>query len=276
MTESSSPKSGSLFDMKWNETNEIPSATEYRTLSIPSLLAFLVGLLSPLVLINWGFVFLPIFALVLAAAGLFGISRSDGMRFGKPLAWSAVFISLCFIVMNVSLWESYKSRVIREAIDFAGSYFEIFAGEPDAPQVDIFKVKDMQAVYWHRSVAPVEDRWKALEKDMFGQEDMDSYTRSLPERTLMALGNRAVPSFYSVDSYGYDKKNNVDYVTLVYAVTYKTEAGEKETFFVNLNVKRSRGEDTTTIAGRKTKMGGWGVGSLRGPILPKEFDDNDG
>ena len=274
MTESQPPKSGSLFDIKWNETTEIPSVAEYRTLSIPCLLALLLGLLSPLVLIHWGFVFLPIFAIVFAAIGLVGIANSEGMRFGKPLAWSAIFLSICCVVMNVTLWEAYKSRVIHEAIDFAGSYFEIYHRGPDDEKLDLFQVQDMQAPYWRRSTAPFEDRWKALDKDMMSQEDMSAFAEALEMRTLMALGNRAVPTYYSVKSYIYDTSNNIDYVTLIYAITYETDTKEKETFFLELAVKRTRSEDTTTIANQKKKMGGWAVHSLKKSDVPKELEGN--
>jgi len=272
MTESQSSKSGSLFDIKWNDTNEIPSAAEYRTLSISCLLALLLGLLSPLVLINWGFVFIPIFAIVLAAIGLVVIANSEGMRFGKPLAWSAIFLSICFVTMNVTLWEAYKSRVIREAIDFAGSYFEIYNRSPEAGKLDIFHVQDMQIPYWRRSTAPLEDRWKALDKDMMSQEDMSAFAEASEMRTLMALGNRAVPTYYSVKSYIYDTSNNIDYVTLIYAITYETDTKEKETFFLELTVKRIQGEDVTTIASQKKKMGGWAVHSLKKSDVPMEFE----
>ena len=272
MTESQSPKSGSLFDIKWNETNEIPSVAEYRTLSIPCLLALLFGLLSPLVLIHWGLVFMPIFAILLAAIGLVGVTNSEGMRFGRPLAWLAIFLSICFVVMNITLWESYKSRVVREAIDFAGSYFEIYNRSPDDEKLDLFHVQDMQRPYWQRSTTPLEDRWKALDKDMLSQEDMSAFAEELEMRTLMTLGNRAVPTYYSVKSYIYDTSSNTDYVTLVYAITYETDTKEKETFFLELAVKRMRGEDTTTIANQKKKMGGWGVYSLKKSYVPKEFE----
>lgn len=268
MTESRPSKSGSLFDMKWNETNEIPTVSEYRTLSIPCLLAFLAGLLSPLVLISWGLVFLPILALALALAGLYGVERSEGMQFGKPLAWSGVFLAICFSVMNVTLWEAYKSNVIREAIVFADHYFELYDRGPDDPELDILHVHDMRSPYWLRSAMPIEDRWKAIEKDTLTQEDIGGYSGQLPERTLMALGGRAVPTYYSVKSYGYAGS---DYVTLVYAITYETDAKEKETFFLELRLKRTHGEDTTTIANQKIKRGGWSVESLKAPVLPKEF-----
>ena len=272
MTESQSPKSGSLFDIKWNETDEIPSAAEYRTLSIPCLLALLLGLLSSLVLIHWGFVFIPVFAVVFAAVGLVGIANSDGMKFGKPLAWSAVFLSICFVIINVTLWETYKSRVTREAIEFAGSYFEIYNRSSDDEKLDLLHVQDMRIPYWQRSVAPLEDRWKALDKDMMAQEDMSVSAEALEMRTLMALGNRAVPTYYSVKSYMYDTSTNIDYVAIVYAVTYETDTKEKETFFLELTVKRMRGEDTTTIAKQKKKLGGWAVHSLKKSDVPKELE----
>ncbi len=273
MTETQPQKSGSLFDVKWNEASEIPTSREYRTISVPSLLAFLIGLLSPLVLINWGFVFLPLLALILAFVALYGIAKSEGMRFGRPLAWTAIFLSLCFVVMNFSLWEAYKSRVTREAIEFAGSYFDVLARSKDDPEIDLLKIRDMQTAYWGRSVAPSENRWKAMEKDMMGQEDLGMFAQDILMRTLMALGDKAKPTFYKVKSHAYDKGHNSDYVTLVYAVTYDNDSGEKETFFIDLTVKRFQGEDTTTVANKKTKMGGWAVQGMKGPVLPKEFED---
>ena len=269
MTEAQPDISGSIFDIRWNDASETPTLAEYRTLCVPSLLALLFGLLTPLVMINWGFVFIPILSLLLAFLAIYIIAHSDGTRFGRPLAWVAIFLSLCFVVANFTLWEGYKSRMISEAIAFGGSYFEVIA-EPD---IDILKIRDMQSPYWQRSAAPLEDRWKAMEKDMFGQEDLSMYASDITLRTLMALGTRAKPSFYTVKSYSYDKGQNVDYVTLVYAVTYKNDKKETETFFVDLTVKRIRGEDPNTVANKKTKLAGWGVQGLKGPVLPKEFGD---
>jgi len=272
MTETQRQKSGSIFDVKWNDASEFPTVAEYRTISVLSLLALLFGLLTPLVMLNWGFVFLPILSLILAFLALSSIANSDGMRFGRPLAWTAIFLSLCFVVTNFTLWEGYKSRMIIEAIDFAGNYFEVIA-EPD---IDILKIRDMQSPYWQRSAAPLEDRWKAMDKDMFGQEDLSMFTTDITLRTLMALGDRAKPTFYMVKSYSYDKGHGIDYVILVYAVTYESDNKETETFFVELTVKRMRGEDPNTVANKKTKLAGWGVQSMKGPVLPKEFGGKEG
>lgn len=269
--DSNAPKTGSIFDVKWNETDEVPTITEYRSLCVPALLALLCGLLSPLVLISWGFVFVPIFALVLSFWSLFSIERSDGMKFGRPLVWIAVFLSLCFVVLNISLWESYKSRMIREAMEFGAGYFELIAREKDDPEIDILNIRDMRAPYWQRSVAPSENRWKALEKDMFAQEDLPTTTNDQCLRTLMALAQNAKATYYMTDQYYYDSKN-IDHVRLTYAITYDNDANEKETFFVQLAVKRIRGEDPATVGGKKKKMAGWCVESLKGPVLPKGFN----
>ena len=274
MTESQ--KTGSIFDVKWNDASEFPTVAEYRTISVPSLLALLFGLLSPLVLINWGFVFLPTLSLIFAFYALYVIAHSEGMRFGRPLAWLAIFLSLSLVVANFSLWEAYKSRMTREAIEFAGSYFELVARSKDDPKVDILTIRDMRSPYWQRSVALLEDRWKALEKDMFSQEDLSSFVSDTTLRTLMALGNQAKATYYTVKSYTYDKGHNTDYMTLVYAVTYQNDNQEKETFFVNLTVKRTKGEDTTTVANQKKKMSGWAVEGIKGPVTPQEFGGKEG
>jgi len=272
MTEIQPQKSGSIFDVKWNDAGELPTVKEYRTLCVPSLLSLLFGLLTPLVLAHWGFVFIPILALVLAFFALNLIARSDGMQFGKPFAWAAIFLSLGFITSYFSLWEAYKGRVIREAVVFGGSYFELLARAENDPALDILSIRDMQSPYWQRSAAPLEERWKALEKDMFSQEEMSSFAEDRLLRTLMALGDKAKVTFYKVKSYANDPGHNNDYVTLVYAVTYENDTGEKETFFIDLNVKRFCGEDATSVANQKKKMAGWGVQGMKGPVLPKEFE----
>ena len=264
-------KSGSIFDVKWNDAGELPTVKEYRTLCIPSLLALLFGLFVPLVLVNWGFMFIPILSLILAFFALYLIAASDGMQFGKPLAWSAIFLSLCFVTANFSLQAAYKSRMIREAVDFSGSYFELIARTKNDPTLDILSIRDMQSPYWQRSVAPLEDQWKTLEKSEFAQEDLPSTTEDTLLRTLMILGNNAKATFYMVKSYVHDRGHDNDYVTLVFAVTYENDKKEKETFFVDLTVKRSLGEEETTVANQKKKMAGWGVQSMKGPVLPKEF-----
>ena len=281
MTETQTQKSGSIFDVQWNDAGELPTVKEYRTLCIPSLLALLFGLLTPLVLTNWGFVFIPVLALVFAFFALYLIARSDGRQFGKPLAWMAVFFSLCFVTAGFSLQAAYKSRVIREAIEFSGSYFELIACEKDGRTkdgrpMDILSIRDMQSPYWQRSAAPLEDRWKALEKgDMMGQEDLSMFANDGALRTLMALGDNAKATFYKVKSYGRDKARDTDYVTLVYAVTYENDNKEKETFFVDLTVKRIQSEETTTVGNQKKKMAGWGVQGMKGPVLPKEFESRE-
>ena len=276
MTETQPQKSGSIFDVKWNDAGELPTVKEYRTLCLPSLLALLFGLLSPLVLTHWGFVFLPILSLALAFFSLYLIANSEGMQFGKPLAWVAIFLSLSLVTANFSLWEAYKSRMILEARDFAGSYFDLIARVKNDPGLDILSIRDMQSPYWRRSTASLEDRWKAIEKDMFAQEDMSMVTEDRLLRTLMALGDRARVTFYQIKSYTCDRREQVDYVTLVYAVTCENDLKETETFFVELTVKRLQGEDATTVAGQKKKMGGWGVQNMKGPVLPKEFSDKEG
>ena len=275
MTETQPQKSGSIFDVKWNDASELPTVAEYRTLCVPSLLALLFGLLTPLVMINWGFVFLPILSLIFAFYALYVIAHSDGMRFGRPLAWTAIFLSLCFIVANLALLEAYKSRLIREAMNFSGSYFELIARTKDDPGIDILTIRDMRSPYWQRSVAPLEGRWKALEKDEFSQEDLSMFSSDVTLRTLMELGDRAKATFYKVKSFAADKGRKEDYVTLVYAVTYENDNKENETFFVNLTVKRNQGEDTTTVANQKKKMGGWAVQSIKGPATPKEFSGKE-
>ena len=277
MTETQPQKSGSVFDVKWNNASELPTVAEYRTISVPSLLALLFGLLTPLVMLHWGFVFMPILALIFAFYALYSIASSDGMRFGRPLAWMAIFLSFCFVVANVSLWEAYKNRQYLEAKDFAGSYFDLIAREKDDPEIDILKLRDMRSPYWQRSVAPLEDRWKAMEKerDSFGQEDLSMFVGNTTLRTLMALGHDATVTFYKIKSYSCDKRRDEDFVTLVYAVTYVNDEKEKETFFVNITVKRNQGEDTTTVANQKKKMGGWSVQGVNGPATPKEFGGNE-
>jgi hypothetical protein len=193
------------------------------------------------------------------------------MQFGKPFAWVAIFLSLCFVTANYSLWEAYKSRMIREAVEFSGSYFDLIARTKNDPNLDILSLQDMQSPYWQRRVTPLEDRWKALEKDMFAQESMSMFTEDRLLRTLMELGDHAKATLYQVKSHSHDRGHNNDYVTLVYAVTYDDGNNEKETFFVDLTVKRIQGEDTTTIANQKKKMGGWAVHGMKGPVLPKEF-----
>jgi len=276
MTETERQKSGSIFDVRWNDAGELPTVKEYRTLCIPSLLALLFGLLAPLVLTHWGFVFIPILSLVLAFFALHLIARSDGMQFGKPFVWAAIFLSLCFVTANFSLQEAYKSRVIREAIEFSGSYFDRIAREKEDPTRDILSIRDMQSPYWQRSAAPLEDRWKAFEKDMFSQEDMSMFAEDRLLRTLMELGDNAKATYYKVKSHAYDRGHQMDYVTLVYAVTYKNDNKDVETFFVDLTVKRIQGEDTTTVANQKKKMAGWGVQGMKGPVLPKEFGGKEG
>jgi len=291
MTETQPEKSGSVFDVKWNDTNELPMVANYRKISVPGVLAFLFGLVSPLVLINWGFVFLPLVAAVLAFLALYQISQSDGMVFGRPFAWIAIFLSFCIVVGNYSCWEAYKGRIFREAMDFSDSYFELinrvksetgkidfnnidsseFKNKHYDPEVDILSIKDMRSPYWQRSHEPLKDRWIAVAKSDMAQEDVGPFSQNPTLRILLELGDKAKITFYKVKSFTRDKMNSADLVTLIYAVTYKNDNEKPETFFVELSLKRWQERDSNTVAVNKTSLAGWSVDALKGPVPHNEL-----
>jgi len=270
--DSQTKKTGSIFDVKWNETTEVPEVASYRTLSVVALLAMLFGMLSPTVLISWGFVFIPIIALVLAIWSLLAIQKSDGMLFGKTLAYLGIAVAVSVVVFNVSLWQTYQRRIVHESLAAADAYFAMFAEAKKDPENALMILSDAKRPYWQRrGKAAIRSAWEALDKDEFAQEDMQGVVNDQCFRTLLALGDKAKASFYKVKSYYYNSSNSTDYVTLTYAITYPNSENKPETFFVNLTMQRFHDEDSTTVANKKTKRGGWAVSSCKGPILPVEF-----
>ncbi|MDR1491277.1 MAG: hypothetical protein LBT05_00915 [Planctomycetaceae bacterium] len=267
-----SQKTGSIFDVKWNETTEIPEVASYRTLNVVALLSALFGILSPVTLINWGFAFVPIISLVFAFWGLYAIHRSEGMQFGKTPAYFGIFLSASIVAFNVILWQTYQNRIVCESLIVADAYFELLAKAKNDPSIDLMVLEDAKRPYWNRrGKDAIQNAWKALDKDSLAQEEMQGVVNDPCFRTLLALGGKAKATFYKVKSYYYDANNRIDYATLTYAVTYPNQDAATETFFVNLTLQRFHDEDSTTVANKKIKRGGWAVSSCKGPVLPAEF-----
>jgi hypothetical protein len=267
-----SQKTGSIFDVKWKETAETPEAASYRTFNVVALLSLLFGVLSPTVLLGWGFVFVPIIALILALGSLYAIHRSEGMQLGKAPAYLGIFLSVSVVALHLVLWQTYQTQIVGEALKVADDYFELLAKAKEDTSIDLMVLEDAKRPYWNRKgKAAVAMAWKALDKDELAQEEMQGVVNDPCFRTLLALGGKAKATFYKVAGYYYNASNHTDYVTLTYAITYPNQDNLPETFFVNLTLTRFHDEDSATTADKKIKRGGWAISSCKGPVLPKEF-----
>ena len=263
-------KSGSIFDIRWDETNEAKNTANYRGISILAILALFFGFLSLTIFLSWGWFFVPVLAIVLSLLALHSIKKSEGSLFGGSLVYLGLFVAVFSVVTYVAVWETYKYYIIREAIPYAKSYVEFVTNE-----YDLIAIQQRGRPYWARSNPPYTALWeKAAASEMgMGRESITTEANDPCRRTLMALKDKASISFYKVGYY-YRDNDNSDVVSLRLAVTYPGDEG-KETFFVDLVLQRVIREEDVTAEKIKKKYAGWQINSLTGPVLPAEFDGKE-
>ncbi|MCL2347341.1 MAG: hypothetical protein FWC50_03665 [Planctomycetaceae bacterium] len=268
-------KSGSIFDVHWNETSETKNAASYRSVSILAILALIFGVLSFTMFLSWGWFFVPVTAVVLSFLALHAIKKSEGSLFGGSLAHLGLFLAVFSVFAYVTVWKSYEYYIVRESIPYAKSYVEFITKE-----YDLIAINQYGRPYWARSNPPYTALWEKTVANEMGQESMTMESRDPCRRTLMALKDKASVSFHKVKYYARDKDNN-DVVCLQLAVTYPANKGDngnenngdesKETFFVDLTLQRVVREEENTAEKTRKKYAGWEVKSLKGPVLPVEF-----
>lgn len=252
-----STSSNSLFSKTWNDADE--EVGVYSRLSIPALLSFLFAAASFLVFFSIWFFFLSLLGIALALVAIVTIRRSEGGLTGLALAQLGLCLSIVSLVAVSVLWPSYHYGVRREADHFFRIWFEALR-EDNIPQA-----KGLQSYYWGRPQH--EDRekwWHSQYENKFSHRDIHNYVENDLLRVLLALGSKAEVSRYQfLSTVSQDSK---DAVVAVYAVTYPTEDGKTETFFVKMSGEREYPTGDATSAG-------WRLSRMPEFYLPPEFQE---
>jgi hypothetical protein len=223
----------------------------YRALSGQAVAGLVVSLLAPVAFLAAWLWVVPLVGLVLSASGLRRIARDPAALTGRKFAWTGLVISLAVTVAAPTEWLYYRWVVEHEARQFSSLWIRCLTH--DEPH------KALQLNTPPRERRPLDDSlWAYYRNDRKQRESLKSYVASPVQRTLLALGPRAIVRFYETAEQS--EYLDGDLVAETYAITYEEE-GEKRSFFVTVHAMRSQTGDHEAgwqiVAAAPAKPEGW-------------------
>ena len=250
----------SIFSTTWNDASENEEVS-YRRLSATALVAFFVGILSFVIYFSVWFFFIAVIGIVLALIAVWSIRRSEGLLFGWGLAHCALALSIISLVSVSVLWPYYLYELRLEG----NRFFRIWFNALQTNNIPL--AKGMGSPYWERpSIDNEEKWWKDQYADKWKHRSIHGYTDNKLIRVLLALGTKAEITYYkTLSSFVGDGK---DTVVSVYAVTYPSESGEKETFFIKMTGVRQ-------YPTKDIKNAGWSLDPFPELYVPAEYKTAD-
>jgi hypothetical protein len=246
----------SLFTTTWNDASENEEVS-YRRLSVTALVALFIGVLSFVIYFSVWFFFIAVIGIVLALIAVWSIRRSEGLLFGRGLAHCGLALSIIALVSVSVLWPYYLYELRLEG----NRFFRIWLTALQENNLPL--AKGMSSPYWERpSIDDEESWWKSQYADKWKHKSIHGYTDNKLVRTLLALGTKAEITYCkTLASVVGDGK---DTVVSVYAVTYLSESGEKETFFLRMTGVRQ-------YPTKDIKNAGWSLDPFPEFYVPDEY-----
>ena len=249
--------SDSIFKTKWNDVSEGEGA--YTRPCVSAVVSAVLGLATFLVFFTTWFSFLGIIAVFMSLFAFWAIRNAEGTLTGTTFAYVGLCSAVVALTAVTVFWTTYQHGLRREADQFFRLWLEA------VQQGDIPKAKEYHAIYPYRSkAADAEEWWQTQYENRYTHRSVHLYVEDKLVRTLMALGNQAKVSFYKTLDIVSGRES--DTVVSVYAVTFPTESGGTETFFVRISGKRSYPQESADF-----KSAGWKIDGTPAFYLPEEF-----
>jgi hypothetical protein len=190
------------------------------------------------------------------------IRNGEGTLTGTSLAYFGICGGVIALVSIAVFWSAYQYGVRREADQFFRLWFATVQ-EGNIPQA-----KEFLSIYSQRSrAASAEEWWEAQYENRYAHRSVHQYVEDKLVRVLMALGDTAQVSYYKTLSVVSQREH--DTVVSVYAITYPTEFGVTETFFVRIGGRRTFPDQADF------KAAGWRLEFAPELHLPEEFRKTD-
>jgi hypothetical protein len=216
---------------------------EYRAVSglaVASLLAGLISLVAILAPIFW---IVPLLSIFTSFIALFRINAAGPTVLGRRAALLGLALSIVSLtaivteMVSARWWLAYDAqRVSQEWLDALGR-----GKRHEAHELCLIPELRLQ---------PNSAQAKA---------DFKRFMSDPLVRTLLALGKRFDARYYETEQLTRDDEQDMDVVTLVYAVTF-AEAGKKKSFFVRFRLERT--------VERFTRRCQWRIAAVDGGIHP--------
>ena len=217
------------FNAVWNDAAE--GGMPYTRLSVLALVSACFGIASFLVYFTPWFFFLGVIAISLSLVALIAIRRSDGIVTGTSLAYTGLCSAMIALISVAVFWSAYQYGIRKEADQFFRLWFAaVQAG-------DIPRAKEFQSIYVNRSRASdTQSWWQEQYDDSFAHRAVHRYVDDPLVRVVMALGIEARITYHKTLFVHSGQESDI--VRSVYAVTFESESGVTETFFVQITGQR--------------------------------------
>jgi hypothetical protein len=226
----------SVPDVHMSDARDAELST-YRPVTWEAVLGLIVGLASPLALVDWFLWAVPAVGLLLSWRALRRIARDPSALAGRKMALVGLILSLGFGAAAPSDWLVYRWNACREARGFAEAFFRYIA--QDEPQ------KAFQFLLPGAQRQPLDNQlWGFYNHNEKMRKGLEGFVRpstaespNVP-RVLLALGPKATVRFYQTVEQ--DRMDDKTYkVVQLFAVSYDDD-GEKKSFFVKVAMIRER------------------------------------
>ena len=249
--------SDSVFDKNWNDATE--GEVSYVRPSVSALVSAFFGLGTFLVYFTPWFFFLGIIAILLSLFAFWAIRNAEGVLTGTIFAYVGLCCAVVALVSVTVFWSAYQYGLRKEADQFFRLWFVA------VQQGDIPRAMEYRTIYPLRSQAANADEWWQTQyENIFAHHALHQYIENELIRVLMALGDQATVTYYKTANIVSEPEK--DTVVSVYAVTFPTESGETETFFVRISGSRSYPQGFVDF-----KAAGWQIVGTPVFYLPDEF-----
>ncbi len=234
----------------FSESSADAQVAPYRPLCALAVVAAAAGALSALSLLAPFFWFLPVLGVVLAAVALRQIAATDPAPVGRTTALAGLGLSLLFAAAAATDFYYYRWNLREEARQFGLLWLDFLTtGQPE---------KACHAMEPGTSRKPLDDKlWDQYPSGSPEREKLESFVARRGVHALLLLRDRATVRYYDTEKQW--TGDGRDYVAQSFAVTYTSEAGQKETFFLRLTMERA--------AGRK-RQGFWRIIRPDADIVP--------
>jgi hypothetical protein len=215
--------------------------SEYRYLPGQVVVAIILGLLSPLALVDPWLMCVPVLGVFFGVWAIRRVRQNASAMTGRKRAIFGLALSLIFLVAAPTDAIASYRLINQQAREIADAWFRLVLEKrlPEARRLMlIVKKENKQETPQHSPVAmaAMNERAKhnAPGKSEFDQE-VEEFSKGPLVETLMSLGPAARVRFFQTHQQQHIDSSDV--VQLVYAVTYD-DGGERKSFFVCADVRR--------------------------------------
>jgi hypothetical protein len=205
---------------------EAPIA-QYRALSGLAVAALVLGLLSPVAIVDPLLWTVPFLGVVVGGLALLRIALRAPALTGRTAALIGLLLSVLFSAAGPAERVAYRWALRREARQFALQWFDFLA--ENRPQ------NAHQLILDPRYRQPLDEHLDAYYvQNPTLRADLETYVAQPPVSTLLALGRKAEVRYCATVEQRWDSGGNV---AQLFSVT-GDDAGEPKTFFVLLSMDR--------------------------------------